>query len=120
MKIKIFILGLIAISFISCKKWFEPDPENLKSEDQMYNDSRFAQGFLNTTYRTIPGYYNNSDVATDDAVTNVRTNDYLQVATGSWTATYNSLNFCNTGYGSLIYLILFFTIFYKIILVYVP
>lgn len=107
MKIKIFILGLIAISFISCKKWFEPDPENLKSEDQMYDDSRFAQGFLNTTYRTIPGYYNNSDVATDDAVTNVRTNDYLQIATGSWTASYNPLNFWNTGYGSLLYLNLF-------------
>src|SRR5699024_1749855 len=104
MKMKLFMIGLVAVALSSCKKWLEPDPENLRNAEQMHIDTHFAQGFVTTAYRTIPGYYNNTDLATDDAVTNDRTNSFLQVATGSWTADNNPLSVWNQSYGAMLYL----------------
>lgn len=104
MKIKLLILGMTALVFTSCEKWLEPDPENLKTVEQMYADASYAQGFLVTAYRTIPAYYNNSDLATDDAVANDRNHALLQVATGSWTAVNGSLSVWNQSYSALLYL----------------
>lgn len=107
MKIKLIIIGLSFLAFASCKKILTADPENLKTVDQMYSDPGYAQGFLVNAYRTIPTYYDNSDYATDDAVTNQKTNVFLQMATGSWTATNNPLSVWNGSYGGLQYLNLF-------------
>lgn len=104
MKTKLFIISIIAATLSSCEKWLEPDPENLKGAEHMFNDTHFAQGFVSTAYRTIPGYYNNSDFATDDAVTNQQTNSFLQMATGSWTAANNPLSVWNQSYATLQYL----------------
>jgi hypothetical protein len=107
MKIKVILIGMTVLLFTGCKKILDADPENLKAIDQMYTDGSYAQGFLVNAYRTIPGYYDNSDYATDDAVTNQRTNAYLQMATGSWTATNNPASVWNGSYGALQYLNLF-------------
>jgi starch-binding outer membrane protein, SusD/RagB family len=107
MKIKIIIFGLSVIVLASCTKMMTADPENLKTIDQMYTDPNYAQGFLVNAYRTIPTYYDNSDYATDDAVTNQRTNGYLQMATGSWTAANNPVSVWNQAYGGLQYVNLF-------------
>lgn len=104
MKLNLFIIGAITILLTGCEKWLEPDPENLRDAEQMLTDTHFAQGFVTTAYRTIPGYYNQSDFATDDAVTNQRTNPYLQLATGSWSAANNPLSVWNQSYASLLYL----------------
>lgn len=74
------------MSFTSCDDVFEPVKENLKDVDQMYDDSKFAQGFLVNLYRSIPAYYDNSEYATDDAVTNEIENNFRKMATGSWTS----------------------------------
>ena len=107
MKFKIFILGLALLSFAGCKKILEPEPENLKTIDQMYTDANFAQGFLINAYRTIPAYYDNSEYATDDAVTNQLTNGYLQAAAGSWTSTNNPASVWNQSYEAMQYINLF-------------
>jgi hypothetical protein len=107
MKIKLILLGMTVLLFTGCKKVLEADPENLKGIDQMYTDGNYAQGFLVNAYRTIPGYYDNSDYASDDAVTNQRTNAFLQMATGSWTATNNPLSVWNGSFGALQYVNLF-------------
>lgn len=107
MKIKTILIASTILGFGSCKKLLTPDEENLKSIDQMYTDASYAQGFLVNAYRSIPAYYNNSEYATDDAVTNQKTNDYLQIATGSWTAAYNPFNLWQSAYGSIQYLNLF-------------
>jgi starch-binding outer membrane protein, SusD/RagB family len=107
MKIKMILIGMIVLLFTNCKKILEPDPENLKGIDQMYTDGNYAQGFLVTAYRTIPGYYNNSDYATDDAVTNQKSNIFLQIATGGWAATNNPLSVWDPSYSALQYLNLF-------------
>jgi starch-binding outer membrane protein, SusD/RagB family len=107
MKIKIIFLGLAVMLFAGCKKILNPEPEDLKSLDQMYTDVNFAQGFLVTAYRNIPAYYDNSDYATDDAVTNQLSHAYLQLATGSWASTNNPASVWNQCYEATQYLNLF-------------
>ncbi|MGY3214748.1 RagB/SusD family nutrient uptake outer membrane protein [Mucilaginibacter sp. HD30] len=107
MKIKIIFLGLAVMLFAGCKKILNPEPEDLKSLDQMYTDVNFAQGFLVTAYRNIPGYYDNSEYATDDAVTNQLSNTYLQLATGSWSSQNNPASVWNQCYEATQYLNLF-------------
>jgi hypothetical protein len=107
MKFYITIIGLAIIAFTSCKKILEPEPENLKTIEQMYTDANYAQGVLINAYRTIPAYYDNSDYATDDAVTNALNNNFLQVATGSWTASNNPASVWNQSYEATQYLNLF-------------
>lgn len=107
MKIKILILGSALLALSSCQKLLTPDPENLKTIEQMYTDASYAQGFMVNAYRSIPGYYSNIEYATDDAVTNQQTNSFLQMATGSWTASNNPLNQWQNAYGAIQYLNLF-------------
>lgn len=75
-----------AMGFTSCDDLFEPAQENLKDVDQMYDDSKFAQGFLVNVYRNIPAYYDNTEYATDDAVTNETENAFRKMTSGSWTS----------------------------------
>lgn len=103
MKIKLLILGLIALTFSGCKKLLEEDLQNVRSEENMYTDPIFAQGFVLQTYRLIPAYYNNSDLASDDAVANVRNNAFSQIATGSWTPTNLTLSVWNQSYAGILY-----------------
>jgi len=107
MKFKIYIIGLAVLALAGCKKILDPEPENLKTLDQMYSDANFAQGFLINAYRTIPAYYDNSDFATDDAVTNQLTHPYLQLAAGSWTAASNPASVWNQSYEAMQYINLF-------------
>ena len=107
MKIKLILIGMTVLLFTGCKKIQDADPENLKGINEMYADGNYAQGFLMNAYRTIPGYYNNSEYATDDAVTNQRSNNFLQIATGGWAATNNPLSVWDGSYGALQYINLF-------------
>jgi hypothetical protein len=102
----LFILGC-ALVFSSCEDLFTPAPEKFKDVRQMYTDPSYAQGFLMTTYRYLPSYYDNTEYATDDAVTNQKSNAFLKMATGSWTAFDSPLNQWNTLYGSIQYINLF-------------
>jgi hypothetical protein len=103
MKIKLILLGLIALTFTGCKKFLEADPEIFKSVEDMYNDPQFAQAFLIQGYRTMPAYYNNSELATDDAVASSRTNGFSQIATGSWTTTNGTFSVWNSSNSAILY-----------------
>jgi hypothetical protein len=107
MKNNLIAIGMAAILFTGCKKILNPDEENMRTIDQMYTDAGYAQGFLMNAYRSIPAYYDNTEYATDDAVTNQRTNALLQMATGSWTAANNPVSVWNQSYGALQYINLF-------------
>lgn len=107
MKFNIIIMGLAVLVFASCKKILDPEPENLKTVEQMYTDVNYAQGFLVNAYRTIPAYYDNSEYATDDAVTNQLSHAYLQLATGSWTPSNNPASVWNQSYEATQYINLF-------------
>ena len=103
MKIRLIIIALIALTCMGCKKFLDPDLENFRSVENMYKDPQFAQAFVLEAYRTLPGYYNNSDLATDDAVANDRNNAFNQLATGSWTAANGSLSVWNPSYAGILY-----------------
>jgi len=86
MKKKILLLVAVAFMLNSCEDLFEPAKENFKNIEQMHDDPAYAQGFLLRAYGNIPGYYNNSEYATDDAVINQKSDSYLTMATGGWTS----------------------------------
>ena len=103
--ILILITGMLVLS--GCEDLLEPAVENFNDIDLMYTDASFAQGILMNAYRTLPAYYDNSDYATDDAVTNQKDNNYLKVATGSWTSANDPLSKWSSGYIAIQYLNLF-------------
>ena len=90
-KIIPFIIG--ALMLTGCDDLFSPAIENFQGVENMYNDAEYARGILHNVYSLIPGYYDNSEYGTDDAVTNQPSNVYLQMATGAWTtSSYNPQN----------------------------
>ncbi len=92
-KIASLLLALGALTcFSACDDLFDPAKENLKDLNQMDEDSRFAQGFLLHVYRSIPSYYDNSEYATDDAVTNDKDNAFRKMTTGAWTSSNDPLS----------------------------
>ncbi|MCD8044545.1 MAG: RagB/SusD family nutrient uptake outer membrane protein [Tannerellaceae bacterium] len=83
------ILKLLALVplFVACDDLFSPAIENIRDLDAMYEEPTYAQGILANAYILLPYSASpNSDVATDDAVTNETSNNYLRMATGSWTS----------------------------------
>jgi hypothetical protein len=76
--------------FTACEDLFTPAIENNRGLDAMYKEPTYAQGILANAYILLPYSSSpNSDVATDDAVTNDNGNDYRRIATGSWSANDN-------------------------------
>jgi hypothetical protein len=66
---------------------FEPADENNRQEDAMYEESKYAHGLLMYAYDRLPYITTTqTDVATDDAVTNQKNSAYLNMATGAWAA----------------------------------
>ena len=69
----------------SCDDMFEPADENTRQEDAMYEESDYAHGLLIYGYDRLPYITTTqTDVATDDAVTNLKSSNYLNMATGTW------------------------------------
>ncbi len=105
-KLLIFIASTLILS--GCDDLFEPAIENQQGIEQMYDDPEYARGILHNVYSLIPGYYNNSEYATDDAVTNQTSNTFLQMATGAWTnSSYNPLSQWTNSYNAIQYINLF-------------
>ncbi|MCF3107715.1 RagB/SusD family nutrient uptake outer membrane protein [Niabella sp. CC-SYL272] len=73
-----------------CKKdLFEPAIENNRQVDDpnalMPSQARFMYGLLGNAYTRMPNTsWYHSDVATDNAVSNDYTNEYLRIAQGQW------------------------------------
>ena len=109
MKIKNIIFYFIgALALCSCDDMFEPAKENYRQEDAMYEESKYAHGLLMYGYSCLPYYgTTTTDVATDDAVTNVKTNAYLDIATGAWEANWDPMSQWNTCKSGIQYVNLF-------------
>ncbi len=78
--------------FTSCDDVFTPANDNLSDISQMQTNSQFAHGFLLHIYRNVPGYYDNSEYATDDAVTSDKNNNFSNIAKGGWTSSNNPVS----------------------------
>lgn len=94
MKVKnIILLAALSLTFASCSDLFEPAEENNRGVEAMLKEPTFAQGLLGYAYSHLP-YSNSSetDIATDDAVTNDLSNSYLKMAQGAWAANNNPMS----------------------------
>lgn len=108
MKKKAILFITSALMLFGCDDLFEPAIENFQGVEHMYEDAEYARGILHNVYSLIPGYYDNSEYGTDDAVTNQPSNVYLQMATGAWTSTsYNPQNQWTNSFGAIQYINLF-------------
>ncbi len=89
----LFLIGLMAFS--SCDDMFDPADENNRPDDVMYEESEMGYGLLIYAYDRLP-YPNfqttQTDIATDDAVTNQTGTSYWNMANGSWAADNNPMN----------------------------
>lgn len=89
--IKIFFLLLISsLTLGSCEKLLNPEDDNHNTFNRIFEEPAIAEGLLMSAYTRIPTLsLSFDDVATDDAVSNVKSNTYLLMATGQWSAIYN-------------------------------
>ena len=86
-----YLLGLLA--FCSCDDMFDPADENKRQLEDLTKESTYAHGLLIFAYERLP-YMNTTqtDIATDDAVTNVTNNTFLNMATGTWASDNNPMS----------------------------
>jgi hypothetical protein len=90
---KILTIIITAFLLMGCDDLFSPAIENNKQVGDGHDDPIFMEGILANAYTRNP--YNSqsfNDVATDDAVTNKTNNNFLKMATGSWTSNNNSMD----------------------------
>ncbi len=87
----LYFIGLVAFS--SCNDMFEPADENNRTEDAMVEESKYAHGLLMYGYDRLPYITTTqTDIATDDAVTNNTNSNYCKMATGTWAADNNPMS----------------------------
>lgn len=116
MKTKNIILYFIGLlSICSCQDMFEPADENNRQEDAMYEESKYAAGLLMYGYGRLPYITTTqTDIATDDAVTNVTNSNYLNMATGTWASDNNPMSQWNSCKDGIQYVNKFLTIVEKV------
>jgi len=93
LQIKYFLIILLSFSIVSCEDIIGPLDDNHLTEEHVYNTPAYAEGLLMTAYTKLPtNSLTFNEVATDDAVTNDKLNQYRRMATGEWSAIYNPVN----------------------------
>ena len=94
-----------AMTLTSCDDLFEPALENQRDINAMEGEPSYAQGILANAYILLP-YQSGpqSDLATDDAVCNDQTNNYLRIATGAWAAENDPLSQWQNRYNAIQYI----------------
>ena len=81
------LLPLSACLFVSCDDMFEPAKENTRQLEALIQETDYVYGLLIYGYNRLPYLrVTTTDVATDDAVTNVASDNYKKMALGTWTA----------------------------------
>ncbi|MDE6542015.1 MAG: RagB/SusD family nutrient uptake outer membrane protein [Muribaculaceae bacterium] len=101
---KIAAVAALAVASTACSDLFEPAFEPSQDLNTVIKFPNYADAILYNAYILLPYSSGvNSDVATDDAVSNDFSNDYLKVATGSWTANNGTLSYWKNGRGGIQY-----------------
>ncbi len=107
-----YLIGLIAFS--SCDDMFEPAIENHRQIEDLSEESEYAHGLLIYGYDRLPYLTTTqTDIATDDAVTNLTNSPYLYMATGTWAADNNPMSQWDNCKDGIQYINLFLSIVEK-------
>jgi starch-binding outer membrane protein, SusD/RagB family len=113
---KIFLLILlVGFGLGACENnpMLKPALDNQYSKDRFYDDPAWALGLMLNAYdvsTAFPTEYPFDEVATDDAVSNDVSNNYLRMATGEWTALFDPSNVWGGAYTAILNLNYFLTI----------
>lgn len=108
------LFPLSSLLFMSCDDIFTPADENTRQEDAMVQESEYAHGLLMYGYDRIPYLTTTTtDIATDDAVTNLTSSNYLSMATGTWASDNNPMSVWDACKDGIQYVNKFFTIVEK-------
>ena len=90
---RVFYLLLTPCVLCSCDDMFEPAKENNRQAEDMTEESKYAHGLQIYGYDRLPYITTTqTDIATDDAVTNLTSSDYLNMATGTWASDNNPMS----------------------------
>lgn len=109
----LYLMGLLTVC--SCQDMFEPADENNRQEDAMYEESKYAAGLLMYGYSRLPYITTTeTDIATDDAVTNMTNSAYLNMATGTWASDNDPMSEWNSCKDGIQYVNKFLTIVDKV------
>ena len=106
LKYTVLSLGLTFV-LTSCDDLLEPALENQKDLEALEKEALSVQRLILNAYAALPAYYDNSDYATDDAVTNQKSDSYIKIATGGWTADNGTLSVWPGSYAAIQYVNLF-------------
>ena len=109
LKYTVLSLGLTFV-LTSCDDLLEPALENQKDLEALEKEALSVQRLILNAYAALPAYYDNSDYATDDAVTNQKSDAYIKIATGGWTADNGTLSVWPGSYAAIQYVNLFMKI----------
>jgi hypothetical protein len=105
---KLLVLLVVGMVFASCKKNLTPLDDNHRTLQDIYPDAGYAEGVLLNAYSRLPtNNWTFTEVATDDAVTNDKVSQLLNMATGSWSAAFNPVEQWNNAYTAINYINLF-------------
>ena len=108
-----YLVGLLA--FCSCQDMFEPADENNRQTEDMTEESKYAYGLEIYGYGRLPYITTTqTDIATDDAVTNNLNNNYRAMAMGTWTADNDPMSQWNACKDGIQYINIFFSIVEKV------
>ena len=108
-----YLVGLLV--FCSCQDMFEPADENNRQTEDMTEESKYAHGLEIYGYGRLPYITTTqTDIATDDAVTNNLNNNYRAMAMGTWTADNDPMSQWNACKDGIQYVNLFFSIVEKV------
>lgn len=107
--IQIFLLW---IGLGACQNFLSPTDDSQYTKDRFYNDPAFAYGMLINAYTggAFPTTWPMDEVATDDAVSNLPSNNYRRMATGEWSALFDPTSIWNGAYNSIMNMNYFLTI----------
>lgn len=101
----ILYLASIILIFFSCEDLIEPAKRNNRALEEIYEEPRFAHGLLVNGYARIPtNNWSWSDMATDNAVSSDRDNNFYAISTGQWAANNNPLEQWNNAFAAFQYL----------------
>ena len=109
----LYFIGLLA--FCSCDDMFSPADENKRQLEDLTEESKWAHGLLMYGYDRLPYITTTqTDVATDDAVTNQKNSAYLNMATGTWASDNNPMSQWDSCKDGIQYINLFLSIVEKV------
>lgn len=87
------ILAFVCVGVVGCEKsLLDPGKDNQQTIDRLLRDPAYAEGLLHSAYKHLPTDYSFSEVATDDAVSNDKSNSYMLMATGQWSTGFSPVS----------------------------